>query len=75
MLQQDFANMAAVQEGMKSSGFRGTQPNPYMERTVPSLHYNLAKFMGTGAPRKIEAPDAPGIGHNRGGTDAPPKID
>ena len=54
LLQQDFANMAAVQEGMKSSGFRGTQPNPYMERTVPSLHYNLAKFMGTGAPRKID---------------------
>lgn len=54
VLQQDFANMAAVQEGMKSSGFRGTQPNPYMERTVPSLHYNLARFMGTGAPRRIK---------------------
>jgi len=40
-----------------------------MERTVPSLHYNLAKFMGTGAPRKIE--DAPGIGHNRGDAGAP----
>jgi phenylpropionate dioxygenase-like ring-hydroxylating dioxygenase large terminal subunit len=53
VLQQDFANMAAVQEGMKSAGFRGTQPNPYMERTVPALHYNLARFMGTGAPRKI----------------------
>jgi phenylpropionate dioxygenase-like ring-hydroxylating dioxygenase large terminal subunit len=54
VLQQDFNNMAAVQEGMKSAGFRGTQPNPYMERTVPSLHYNLARFMGTGAPRKID---------------------
>jgi phenylpropionate dioxygenase-like ring-hydroxylating dioxygenase large terminal subunit len=54
VLQQDFANMAAVQQGMKNSGFRGTQPNPYMERTIPSLHYNLAKFMGTGAPRKIK---------------------
>ena len=54
VLQQDFANMAAVQQGMKSVGFRGTQPNPYMERTVPSLHYNLAKFMGTGAPRLIK---------------------
>ena len=35
-------------------GFRGTLPNPYMERTGPSLHYNLAKFMGTGAPRKLD---------------------
>ena len=69
VLQQDFNNMAAVQQGMKSAGFRGTQPNPYMERTVPSLHYNLARFMGTGAPRKIEkTDDSEGIGHNSGGT-------
>lgn len=51
VLQQDFANMAAVQQGMKNVGFRGTQPNPYMERSVASLHYNLARFMGVGAPR------------------------
>ncbi len=50
VLQQDFANMAAVQQGMKSAGFRGTQPNPYMERTVASLHANLARFMGDGRP-------------------------
>ncbi len=54
VLQQDFANMAAVQQGLKSGGFRGTQPNPYMERSVASLHYNLAKYMGTGAPEPIE---------------------
>ena len=53
VLQQDFNNMGAVQKGMKSAGFFGAQPNPYMERTVASLHYNLAKFVGTGAPRKI----------------------
>ncbi|MFD2135304.1 SRPBCC family protein [Novosphingobium resinovorum] len=51
VLQQDFANMAAVQQGMKNVGFRGAQPNPYMERSVASLHMNLAKFMGTGAPK------------------------
>lgn len=50
VLQQDFANMAAVQQGMKNLGFRGAQPNPYMERSVASLHMNLARFMGTGAP-------------------------
>lgn len=51
VLQQDFNNMAAVQQGMKNVGFRGARPNPYMERSVASLHMNLAKFMGTGAPR------------------------
>jgi hypothetical protein len=51
VLQQDFANMSAVQQGMKNVGFRGTQPNPYMERSIASLHYNLARFMGVGAPR------------------------
>jgi phenylpropionate dioxygenase-like ring-hydroxylating dioxygenase large terminal subunit len=51
VLQQDFNNMAAVQQGMKSVGFRGAQPNPYMERSVASLHLNLAKFMGTGSPK------------------------
>lgn len=50
VLQQDFANMAAVQQGMKNVGFRGAQLNPYMERSVASLHMNLARFMGTGAP-------------------------
>jgi phenylpropionate dioxygenase-like ring-hydroxylating dioxygenase large terminal subunit len=54
VLQQDFANMAAVQQGMKNVGFRGTQPNPYMERSVASLHYNLARYMGTGAPKPVE---------------------
>ena len=52
VLQQDFNNMAAVQQGMKNVGFRGAQPNPYMERSLASLHYNLARFMGTGTPVK-----------------------
>lgn len=51
VLQQDFANMAAVQQGMKNKGFKGTQPNPYRERAVNSLHFNLAKYMGVGAPK------------------------
>jgi phenylpropionate dioxygenase-like ring-hydroxylating dioxygenase large terminal subunit len=54
VLQQDFVNMAAVQQGMKNGGFRGTQPNPYMERSVASLHYNLAKYMGIGAPQPVK---------------------
>ena len=50
VLQQDFNNMRAVQQGMKNAGFRGAQPNPYMERSVVSLHYNLSRYMGMGAP-------------------------
>jgi phenylpropionate dioxygenase-like ring-hydroxylating dioxygenase large terminal subunit len=53
VLGQDFSNMAAVQQGMKSAGFRGTQPNPYMERSTANLHRNLAQYMGTGAPRRL----------------------
>ena len=46
--------MAAVQQGMKSLGFRGTKPNPYMETSTANLHRNLASYMGTGAPRQLE---------------------
>ena len=53
VLGQDFSNMAAVQKGMKSSGFRGTQCNPYMERATTNLHRNLARYMGRGAPRRM----------------------
>jgi phenylpropionate dioxygenase-like ring-hydroxylating dioxygenase large terminal subunit len=54
VLSQDFGNMAAVQQGMKSLGFSGTKPNPYMERSTANLHRNLAKYMGTGAPRPLK---------------------
>ncbi|MGC2654435.1 MAG: aromatic ring-hydroxylating dioxygenase subunit alpha [Mycobacterium sp.] len=50
---QDFSNMAAVQRGMKSLGFPGTKPNPYMETSTANLHRNLATYMGTGAPREL----------------------
>ena len=53
VLGQDFSNMAAVQQGMKSLGFRGPRPNPYMERSTANLHRNLAKYMGSGTPRKV----------------------
>ena len=54
VLSQDFSNMRAVQRGMKSRGFRGPLPNPVQERKVTNLHRNLARYMGTGAPRRIE---------------------
>jgi phenylpropionate dioxygenase-like ring-hydroxylating dioxygenase large terminal subunit len=54
VLQQDFSNMAAVQQGMKNVGYRGNIPNPKAEGAVVSLHRNLARYMGTGAPRPIK---------------------
>ncbi len=53
VLSQDFSNMASVQKGMKSRGFRGTLPNPHQERKVTNFHRNLARYMGRGAPRRI----------------------
>lgn len=54
VLSQDFSNMAAVQQGMKSFGFSGTKPNPYMERSTANLHRNLAAYMGSGDPRPLK---------------------
>ena len=54
VLAQDFSNMAAVQQGMKSAGYAGNRINPYMERATANLHYNLARFMGTGAPKPYQ---------------------
>jgi len=54
VLSQDFSNMAAVQQGMKSLGLSGLKPNPYMERSTANLHRNLARYMGAGAPRKLK---------------------
>ena len=54
VLPQDFSNMAAVQQGMKSRGFKGPKPNPYRERTIANLHRNLAKYVGIGAPTKLK---------------------
>jgi phenylpropionate dioxygenase-like ring-hydroxylating dioxygenase large terminal subunit len=53
VLKQDFSNMAAVQQGMKAGGYRGNIPNPKAEGAVISLHRNLARYMGTGAPRPL----------------------
>jgi phenylpropionate dioxygenase-like ring-hydroxylating dioxygenase large terminal subunit len=54
VLPQDFSNMAAVQQGMKSAGFKGAKPNPYRERSIANLHRNLARYMGMGAPTPLK---------------------
>ncbi|PTU30765.1 aromatic ring-hydroxylating oxygenase subunit alpha [Stenotrophobium rhamnosiphilum] len=54
VLSQDFSNMAAVQRGMKSRGFRGTLPNPHQERKVTNFHRVLADYMQADAPKLIK---------------------
>jgi nitrite reductase/ring-hydroxylating ferredoxin subunit len=55
VLSQDYSNMAAVQKGMKSRGFRGTLPNPHQEQKITNFHRNLAKYMGgVAGPRKLD---------------------
>jgi phenylpropionate dioxygenase-like ring-hydroxylating dioxygenase large terminal subunit len=54
VLAQDFSNMAAVQAGMRSRGFRGTLPNPHQERKITNFHRNLARYMGAGSPRLLK---------------------
>ena len=53
VLSQDFSNMAAVQKGMRSRGFRGTLPNPHQEQKVTNFHRVLAQYMGTAAPQRL----------------------
>jgi phenylpropionate dioxygenase-like ring-hydroxylating dioxygenase large terminal subunit len=54
VLSQDFSNMAAVQKGMRSRGFRGALPNPHQERKVINFHRVLADYMGSSAPQRIK---------------------
>jgi phenylpropionate dioxygenase-like ring-hydroxylating dioxygenase large terminal subunit len=54
VLPQDFSNMAAVQQGMKSLGFKGPRPNPKEERAVTALHDSLAKWFGREGPRPLK---------------------
>ena len=54
VLCQDFSNMGAVQEGMKSMAFPGARPHPVEEQSVINFHRTLAQYMGTGEPEPAE---------------------
>lgn len=45
VLTQDFQNMADIQQGMKSRGFRGARPNPKQELAVSNFHVALHQFL------------------------------
>ena len=51
-LEQDFGNIAAVQKGMKSRGFRASRTNPIQEVTINNFHKTLYRYLST-------PPDAP----------------
>ncbi|MFP5306208.1 MAG: aromatic ring-hydroxylating oxygenase subunit alpha [Gammaproteobacteria bacterium] len=53
VIAQDFSNMVAVQQGLKSRRLEGCLPNPHQERKVSNFHRNLARYMGAGAPRRL----------------------
>lgn len=45
ILDQDFVNLHAVQQGMKSRGFKAARTNPVQERSVSNLHRGLRRYM------------------------------
>ena len=44
-LNEDFSNLEAVNQGVKSRGFRGATLNPQQERTVAHFHQMLQRFL------------------------------
>jgi phenylpropionate dioxygenase-like ring-hydroxylating dioxygenase large terminal subunit len=46
-LEEDFENMEAVNNGMKSRGFKGATYNPYQESQIRHFHTMLDTFCGT----------------------------
>lgn len=55
VLCQDFSNMGAVQQGMKSRGFTGMRPSPEEERAITNFHRVLSEYMdGKGRPVPME---------------------
>jgi phenylpropionate dioxygenase-like ring-hydroxylating dioxygenase large terminal subunit len=45
ILSQDFQNMAEIQQGMKSRGFRGARTNPVQERAISNFHRTLHDYL------------------------------
>ena len=45
-LEQDFANLIAVQQGMHSRGFEGQRTNPVQEIAISNFHQALHRWLG-----------------------------
>jgi nitrite reductase/ring-hydroxylating ferredoxin subunit len=48
-LEEDFANMQAVNRGVKNRGFRGARTNPQQEASVSNFHAVLARYLEGGS--------------------------
>lgn len=44
-LEEDFENMAAVHQGMKSTGWRGARTNPVQEAQIVNFHRSMRDFL------------------------------
>jgi phenylpropionate dioxygenase-like ring-hydroxylating dioxygenase large terminal subunit len=53
VLCQDFSNMEAMQQGIKSSGFTGAKPSPFEERAIVNFHRVLSDYLGANGPQPI----------------------
>ena len=53
VLCQDFANMEAVQKGLKSRGFDGNRPSPVEEQAIANFHRVLSQYIGEGEPTSL----------------------
>ncbi|WP_419709637.1 aromatic ring-hydroxylating oxygenase subunit alpha [Pseudomonas sp. NFX224] len=47
-LEQDFSNLAAVQQGVKSRGFKGARTSPVQEVAISNFHQTLATYLDSG---------------------------
>jgi len=45
ILEQDFRNLADIQRGMKSRGFKGSRPSPVQERALSNFHRTLRSYV------------------------------
>ncbi|MED5544718.1 MAG: aromatic ring-hydroxylating dioxygenase subunit alpha [Pseudomonadota bacterium] len=54
VLCQDFSNMEAVQQGLRSRAFAGIYPSPVEEKAIVNFHRVLADYVGRGAPEPID---------------------
>jgi phenylpropionate dioxygenase-like ring-hydroxylating dioxygenase large terminal subunit len=54
VLCQDFSNMEAIQQGLKSRGFTGMKPSPVEEAPIVNFHRVLASYMGSGGPEELK---------------------
>ena len=59
IFRQDFLNIPRVQQGMKSSAFKGGRPSPVQERAISHFHRTLRRFLQAPRGDDVLPPDPP----------------